>query len=264
MPLFERTDRSHVGADFDELRGRGLAIALIAHGSEFRDPDAHMARSEHSFYRNAPSAWVDALRRLSGRNRELARTLPAPLFVSTPDLLLDAPDGRWLPLCVDMKRWQTTEAALGRDTPVVLHLPSRRRPGIKGTETIDAVLRPLAEAKKISYVSPPQVRSRDVPRLVRSADVVVEQIRTGSYGVTAVEAMAAGRLVVGFVDRATRQLMPEQPPIVDAPPPQFADVMQDVLHRRDPYRLIAARGTEFAARWHDGAASAKVLATFLS
>ena len=203
---------------FQPLPGEHV-LGYVAHGSELRDPDAHMSRIEHSYFRVASDEWVERLRVLSARNRELARQHPT--FVTTPDLLLDAPDARWVPLAIDVRSWRAPRPALVGKKPVVLHLPSRRDPPIKGTQYVDEIMRSLAGSGAIEYLSPESVPHGQMRELVGRADVVVDQILTGSYGVAAVEAMAAGRLVVGGVADDVRALMSEAPPIVDAAPATF-------------------------------------------
>jgi hypothetical protein len=87
------------------------------------------------------------------------------------------------------------------------------------------------------------------------------------YSVTAVEAMAAGRLVVGHVHDQVRDhvrgVTGLDVPVVEATPATLDEVLRDVTARRDHYRQIAGRGPAFVAAVHDGALSARVLAPFL-
>lgn len=263
LPLFDRLDRSHAGNDLDRLLGMGLQVGLIAHGSDVRDPDAHIARYPFSYYGLAPDAWVEAMRTQACINRHTAETAGLPVFVSTPDLLLDLPGATWLPLAIDPDAWDSEQAVLESATPTVVHVPSRRDPPIKGTAVIEPVLRQLDEDGRIHYVSPSGLSHSAMREVIRSADVVVDQILTGSYGATAVEGMAAGRLVVGFVGAEVRECMPEAPPIVDAEPARFADVMDQILYERDDFVAQASRGPNFVRRWHAGQASAAALTSFL-
>jgi glycosyltransferase involved in cell wall biosynthesis len=220
-----------------------------------------MARYEYSLFRVANDEWVDRLRALSSLNR--GRVSERPTFVSTPDLLLDAPEAHWLPLAIDVPSWSTRRPALESRVPVVLHLPSRRDPPIKGTQYIDAILRELHVKGRIEYLSPTAAPHSEMWDLVRRSDIVVDQILTGSYGVAAIEAMAAGRLVIGYLFDEVRALMPEPPPIIDATPTSFGTVMDRLLDELDDYRAIAQQGVVFAERWHGGQASADSLSTFL-
>jgi hypothetical protein len=263
LPLFSRFDRADLVSDIKILSKQDLIPALIAHGSDIRDPDLHISRVPFSFYSNAPASWVETLRKKSQENREIAASLGVPIFVSTPDLLFDAPQATWLPLCIDPKPWHSDDVPLEREKLRILHLPSRRNPPIKGTEAIDAVLRRLSALGKINYLAPDFVAHYEVPGLVRSVDVVVEQILTGSYGVAAVEGMAAGRLVVGFVGVETRGLLPFDPPIIDAAPDDFEDRILDIISDRQRYSHFARRGPGYVEQWHTGPASAIAFGDFL-
>ena len=263
LPLFGRLDSSHIGADLLRLRTLGMDIALIAHGSDVRDPDVHMARYSSSYFHDAPEDWVELMRSRSRLNRDTARDAGAPVFVSTPDLLLDLPTARWLPLMVDLAAWRSSRPAFSEGVPRVMHVPSRRVPPIKGTAHIDPVLRKLHASGKIVYLRP-AVQPHVVMRaLVTQADIIVDQIQTGSYGVAAVEGMAAGRLVVGYLGTEVKALLPERPPIVDAEPAVFADVMETILANVESYSELASSGLAYAERWHSGLASAQALNQFL-
>ena len=263
LPVFGRLDRSHVGEELERLRGMKLEVALIAHGSDVRDPDSHMARYPFSYFRDAPSAWVESLRSRSRVNRQTAADVDLPVFVSTPDLLLDLPMATWLPLAIDLESWHSPRPPLTERVPTVVHAPSGRKPPIKGTAVIDPVLRQLHEQGRIEYLSPERLPHAAMRSLIRDADVVVEQILTGSYGVAAVEGMAAGRLVVGYVGDDVRALMPETPPIVDAEPSRFAEVMERIIVVPEAFAEQASKGPAYAQRWHGGLLSARALELFL-
>jgi len=102
-----------------------------------------------------------------------------------------------------------------------------------------------------------------MPGLVGDADVVVEQILSGYYGVTAVEGMAAGRLVIGYVGDEVRMTMPENPPILDATPADFLSTMLQVINNRSDYTDLAFSGPAYVERIHSGRLSAQVLSSFL-
>jgi hypothetical protein len=100
-------------------------------------------------------------------------------------------------------------------------------------------------------------------REIRAADVVVDGLVLGAYGGTAIQAMAAGRLVLGNVNATVREALPDLP-IVQAYPDTVVDVLRDVAARPDHYRAIARRGPAFHARYHDGRYSVAQLGGFLS
>ena len=247
--------------EIDALRPHMFGIGLVAHGSEVRDPDAHLVAVEGSYFAHAPETWVDTLRKISQKNRQIAERFDGPLFVSTPDLLSDLPTAHWLPVVVDVPRWSNVPPAEFGRRLKVLHQPSRSDPPIKGTDVIDPVLEKLAAEGVIEYLSRDGVvDSDDMPGLVAECDVLVDQIRTGSYGVAAVEALMAGRVVVGSVSSTVRSAIGTDVPIIDGPPDSFEDTIRRLAETdRSHLAEVADEGREYAQYWHDGHRSAQVI-----
>lgn len=236
-------------------------LALVAHGGDIRDPDHHRTWSEESFFDHMDTDMVARLRSEASANRKVALQSGLPLFVSTPDLLLDLPAAMWLPVSVDVDHWGGARTPIDRTSrPRVLHAPSGP---IKGSDVVDPVLLSMHERGEITYIRPRGVAHTEMMWLLRSTDIVVDQVRTGSYGAAAVEAMAAGKVVVGYVAPPVRALLPSSPPIVDAPAPVFEAAFRELI--RDERRMFEAStlGVVFSQTWHDGSAAAEALRTFL-
>lgn len=247
-------------AYFDSI---GLNVGYIAHGSESRSPSQHKELFEWSYFNHAPDDWNKIFEAITEKNLSFAHSTSSPVFVTTPDLLLFMPNATWLPLGINVSKWKKEESSPLREKPVVLHLPSRADPPIKGTQFVDPVMTELHVQGRIEYVRPENCTHAEMVEHIRSADIVVDQIMTGSYGVTAVEAMAADCLVIGNVGEKTRALMPEGPPIVDATPAELLDAVTRILDDRDWANSLKSSGLEFVEQWHNGNKSAEVIGKFL-
>lgn len=221
-----------------------------------------MERLDDSYYRLDPE-WSAHLGGVAARNRKTVSDTGLPLFVSTPDLLLEDVPAVWLPLTVDPRRWAGSRPPMLHRTPTVLHLPSRREPPIKGSDVIDPVLAALERAGRITYLRPGKVAPVAVPDLVRAADIVVEQVRSGYYSTQAVEAMAAGRVVISSLAEDVRDLMPEAPPLVATTVAGLRGALEEVLTDRNAAVELASRGPDYVGRWHDGQAAAARLTPWL-
>jgi glycosyltransferase involved in cell wall biosynthesis len=92
--------------------------------------------------------------------------------------------------------------------------------------------------------------------------VVLDQFTTGSYGTFAVEAMAAGRPVVGLLSPQGREIVGGDT-IVDATPARLRGVLEDLLADRAGTARLGTRSAEFARTYHDGRLTARVLSDFL-
>ena len=250
-------------AEVDRFRKAGIAVGLLFHGSDIRDPDLHAELYPASPFREEV-ALAESVRERAAQARELAATADIPVLVSTPDLLDHCPGATVLPVVVDVGRFSAVEGvpALDRARPVVLHAPSN--PAIKGTGVIEPVLQRLHDAGRIEYRRISGVPNERMPDFVADADVVVDQIRLGAVGVLAAEAMAAGRLVIGHVHGRVRARLGGEIPVVDATPETFAEVIAAVVDDPSRYAPVAAAGPAWARERHDGRASAAALAPFLS
>lgn len=247
-----------------QFEARGVQLAIVFHGSDIRDPQRHMDLNTHSYFKDAPRDWVARLSAAVARNQACVSELNLPIYVSTPDLLMDLPHATLLPLSIDTAQWSSSEAIFSRPRPRVLHQPSRSHPPIKGSQYIDPVLRKLDADGLIEYVRAASVPHSQMQSIVSSVDVVVDQIQTGSYGVAAIEAMAAGRVVVGDVSAFAATAVGGDVPICNANPANFSEVMLDLLSHPDEMRDLALKGRTFVEQWHDGGSSSRAIQGFLS
>lgn len=253
--------------DVRRLRAAGVSVALISHGSDLRVPSDHARR--HPFSPFAPGAGagpeVDAttakLEAQARRNRELLARFDGPVFVSTPDLLDDAPHAVWCPTVVDPDEWSRDAPVLERPVPRVVHIPSNGL--LKGSAHIDAALAPLAQAGFIDYRRLEGVPRDVLRREYERADIVVDQVAMGLYGVAAIEAMAAGRLVLAYLGEPVRERIRAatglEVPIVEVTPRTLRIRVEEAVADRDAARARAAAGPDYARRVHDGRLSAREL-----
>jgi hypothetical protein len=192
---------------------------------------------------------------------DLVREFDGPVFVSTKDLFDYIPHAVWLPQVVDVKRWTTTKAPM-RNQPVVVAttFTSRR---LKGADVVDAACKPLAEAGRIEYRQYNGIPPADMPAIIADVDVLIDGVSLGLYGTTAVEGMAAGRVVLANIDRVIDK-PGEVPPIINVDSSTIEEVLEDVLNRPARYRKIASSGPEYVRKYHDGRFGASQLAGFLA
>lgn len=264
-PQFAGVFGGSVEREVDALRRAGVKVAMVFHGSDLRLPSRHAATHEWSPFRSGEWDRTPDLEVQAIEAQRVLAAIQAPVFVSTPDLLVDCVDARWLPTVVDVEQWRCAEPALQREVPVVVHVPSN--PVVKGSDLIDDAVQRLAAEGLIEYRRIRGVAASEMPAIYAEADVVLDQFRLASYGVAALEGMAAGRVVVGDVGTQARDHVRaaygREIPIVQANPSTIESVLRDIVSDRERYRALAVEGTEFVTAIHDGRAAAAVLAEFL-
>ena len=261
-PIFGTLNGRDFRGDADLLRRAGVKVGLAMHGSEIRDPRLHAANHAWSPFADPDEPNTKRLQRGCDVLLPLVRAFDGPVFVSTPDQLDYLPEATWLPVAIDTDRWRPGPAVLEHRVPLVVHAPST--PWLKGTEQVQAVLQPLADAGRIELRLVTGMRPAQAAELIRSADVVVDQVLLGLYGVLACEAMSAGRLVLGNVGERLRSRVPDEVPVVEVTPADLGQVLERFLLDPAAAREVAAKGPAFVEKFHDGRYSSEVLAEFLT
>ncbi|MEV4825852.1 glycosyltransferase [Micromonospora sp. NPDC049274] len=262
LPVFGYLNGDNIEGDLPALLQAKIKVALLAHGSEIRHPGRHLERHEFSLFRDAPEGVAERLTRRAERNRRVAEESGLPLFVTTPDLLEDLPGAAWAPQVVDVASWASDHPVMQRRRPVVLHAPSAR--WTKGTDRILPVLTELHDEQAIELKLIEGVPWEEMRELVRTADIVLDQFATGAYGTFAVEAMAAGRPVVAFLNEEMHARFGAHPPIVNATPGSLRKAIESLIEDRERAAQIGAASVEYAREFHDGRRTASVFEDFLS
>jgi hypothetical protein len=151
------------------------------------------------------------------------------ILVSTPDLLELIPSAHYFPVLLDVEKFQSELAAFEATEKksgeiIILHCPTNAAKNMKGTVHIDVVLEKIAAEStyNIKLIRPYKAKegtaytytaSRyELFKLYKEADIVIDQMVIGWYGLLSVEALAAGKEVICYVDKKLKSyLFPECP-----------------------------------------------------
>jgi hypothetical protein len=136
-----------------------------------------------------------------------------------------------------------------RERPLVVHAPSSRSK--KGTEHVLAACAQLdVELELIEGLD-----HREAFERYREADIVVDQLNAGWYGVFAIEAMALGKPVVTFLHeeavRRTEEAFGVEVPIVSANADTLVDVLRPLVASPEERRRIGAASRTYVELVHD-------------
>ena len=147
-------------------------------------------------------------------------------IVGSYDAIRWVPEATMIPPGIDLAA-VTPEPPSGRRRPVVVHAPSsRRRKGtdhvVEACEDLDVELR-IVEG----------LRHDEALARYRDADIVVDQLNAGWYGLFAIECMAMGKPVVTFLHdeaaRRTEDAYGLPVPIVNASSETLRDRLEELV-----------------------------------
>ena len=131
----------------------------------------------------------------------------------------------------------------------IVHAPSR--PFIKGTQfLLDAVEKLQHDGYRVEVDLLTGISNSQVIERCISADLCVDQLRIGWYGVFSVEAMALGLPVVCYIRDDLLHYLPEDRPIINASPVTIYNVIKSILDDRSLLNNYAHNAYKYAMRTH--------------
>jgi glycosyltransferase involved in cell wall biosynthesis len=168
--------------------------------------------------------------------------------VGSYDAVRWVPDAHVIPPGIDVRAIEPAPPA-DRERPVVLHAPSSRRR--KGTEDVVAACAELDVELEIVE----GLDHREAFERYRRADVIVDQLNAGWYGVFAIEAMALGKPVVTYLHdeavRRTEEAFGVRVPIVGATKETLVDALRPLTESAAERQRVGAASRAYAEEVHD-------------
>ena len=136
-----------------------------------------------------------------------------------------------------------------RKVPLVVHAPSHR--GRKGTEHVIAACAELPVELRLVE----GLHHEEAKKLYAEADIVVDQLNAGWYGLFAIESMALGKPVVTFLRdepvRRTEEALGVRVPIVSATKETLVEQLRPLVESPELRRRIGAESRAYVEQVHD-------------
>ena len=168
--------------------------------------------------------------------------------VGSYDAIRWVPDAEVIPPGVDLSKLQPVPPPRD-DQPVFVHAPSSR--ARKGTEHFVRACEELGVDLEIVE----GLHHDEARRRYERADVVLDQLNAGWYGMLAIEAMALGKPVVTYLhDEATNrteEAFETRIPIVSADKQNLVETLRPLAESAAERRRIGAESRAYVERVHD-------------
>ena len=169
-------------------------------------------------------------------------------IVGSYDAIRWVPEAEVIPPGVDLARIVPVPPS-DRERPLIVHAPSSRRR--KGSEHVVAAVEGLdADLELVEGLRHDEAFER-----YRAADIVVDQLNAGWYGLFAIEAMALGKPVVTFLHdeavRRTEEAFGTRVPIVSATAETLREALRPLVADAARRRELGAASRAYVERVHD-------------
>jgi hypothetical protein len=169
-------------------------------------------------------------------------------IVGSYDAIRWVPEAEFVPPGIDVASIEPSPPG-DRTRPVILHAPSSRRR--KGTGEVIAA----CEGLDADLLLVEGLHHEEAFERYREADIVVDQLNAGWYGLFAIECMALGKPVVTFLHdeavRRTEEALGERVPIVSATKQDLRERLEPLVASAAERRRIGAESRAYVERVHD-------------
>lgn len=155
-----------------------------------------------------------------------------------------------VPLRMDLSLLTPNYPKPNKEKIRIVHAPSRRH--LKGTDYVITAYNNLkTRHKNVELILVEGKNQSEAREIYSQADIVVDQLYIGTYGVLAIESMALGKPVITYISDDMKQRLPEELPIFSADIDSVEQVLEQLILDADLRYTLGQKGREYVENYHD-------------
>lgn len=155
----------------------------------------------------------------------------------------------YVPLRLDVARFEPSYPAIDARKPLVVHAPTNRL--IKGSAFVEQAVTVLKKEFDFTFVLVENMSQQEAHKLYQQADIIMDQFIIGSYGVFALEGMALGKPVMTYIRDDIIDDFPSELPIVNTTPDTIEDKLRMLLQNPEMRYELGIAGRKYVENYHD-------------
>lgn len=248
-----------VGLDILTLRAMGKTVIMHFRGSEIRLHSVFKANCPHNYVAENPYNLISNFPEENQKKYiKLMKALCNEVLVTDPELLTYCPGATIVPRAIDLSKWPLIGTSHTSRPPLIVHAPSRRV--VKGTHLLISTLERLKkDGIKFRFKLVEDLSNDQAMEIYRKADIVVDQLRIGWYGVLGVECMAMGKPVLSYIRKDLRTRLPDDAPIVATSPVTIYKDLKKIIESSEKRQELSMRARSFVEAIHDSKRISRML-----
>lgn len=149
----------------------------------------------------------------------------------------------------DLRNLPPHYPSLTNNNPIIVHTPSAR--AAKGTKYVREAIQSLKQKYELEYIELSEVSREEVLNAIAKADIYIDQLIFGNYGLAAIEAMSMGKPVVSYLMDMMVDVLPQDCPIVNANPDNLSEKLSMLLDNPHLRHETGKQGRAYVEKYHD-------------
>lgn len=172
-------------------------------------------------------------------------------------LLPYSPNSVVIRQAIELKYFPFIETKKEKSKIIIVHAPTNRK--IKGTEFIISAVEKLTnEIGNIELILVENKTHSEAIEIYKKADIIVDDILQGPYGIFAIECMALGKPVLCHIHKNLISCY-EELPIINTNPDTIYYDLKRLIENPEKMEDIGRKGREYVEKNHDSIKIAKQL-----
>ncbi|MFO1445000.1 glycosyltransferase family 4 protein [Bacillus sp. Bva_UNVM-123] len=153
-----------------------------------------------------------------------------------------------LPLACNVENFEVSYPSESNHKPTIIHAPTNR--SFKGSIHVKEAIKKIQGKAEFTYQIVEKMSHEKALEIYKKADIIIDQLLCGTYGMFSVEAMAMGKPVVAFIRDDVRKKFPASLPIVQATPETLADVLLKLIQNPKERHELGIAGRRYVEEYH--------------
>lgn len=241
--------------DLPILRLFGKKIFMEFHGSDLRDPI--MAYEINPFDINPEMGLTKRHKRLIHSACKWSTGIILHDDELIPYLPPKHPPVYVIPLKLDPYKLEPVWPSTDEHPIRIVHAPTNRY--LKGSDYIEQAIDELSKKYSIEYLRVENMKQEQAFEIYKKADIIIDQLRTGTYGVFAIEGMALGKPVITYITEDMKSSFPDSLPIISANSQNIKNQIEYLLKDTNLRLKLGKEGREYVETYHDYRINSKML-----
>ena len=235
------------GIDIPLIKARGKRVVYRFTGFDLRLSSEDKNKNRYSpFHYGYNSGFDEELQR---RYIDFLKGYVDQFIVQDPEMHSFFPEARVVPRVMNLDDWKYVGVA-DVNCPLVVHAPSSKK--VKGSGFVDKAVEELqSEGLHFKYKAISGMTNSEARKWYERADIIIDQLLIGWYGVLALEGMALGKPVIVYIRDELLDRFEHDVPIQNANPDTIKESLRTLIKDSDLRKELGQRARSFVETYHD-------------
>lgn len=245
--IFTGPYTDYQGLDIPLIKSRGKKIIYRFTGNDLRYKSTHKKVDPYSYFKyDYDVPWDEKLQR---KHNDFLTEYVDEFVVQDPEMHSYLSKAKIIPRGIDLSKYDHVGINENNIRPLVVHIPSI--PEIKGTKIINEAVRQLKnEGLLFDYVSKSRISHEETMELYKKADILVDEIHKGWYGIAALECMSMGKPVMTYIRKDLVNSLGEPIPVENINPDNVKQKLRQLILDKEMRMNLSQRGRPFVEKHH--------------